>query len=158
MENQGGKAEMSVIVCATRGGEASRLLQTRAVEIARQRNADLVFVYVVNPNSTLDLDQQLLPAISQEMTWFANAILDIARLRGKRAGVRVETTVRRGDVQLEIEKVLKEYAADLLVIGSSRPDQNGQFSDGQEEKFAHRMAERTGVEVQIIRQKPATSE
>ncbi len=145
---------MGTIVCATRSGEASRPLQNRAVQLALERQAGLVFVYVVAPDTRLDLDEQLVPAISHELFWFAEATLNIAKIRARQAGVHVETTVRRGAVEDEIENVIREYQAELLVIGGSQARAGQHFSEDGVENFARQMEANTGVPVEIVRLTP----
>jgi hypothetical protein len=54
--------------------------------------------------------------------------------------------------------VLREYDAELLVLGSSRPHSNQQFTGGGVEEFALKIEEKTGVPVEIVSLKPAMEE
>ena len=42
---------MKRIVCATRGGEASRRAQERAISLAKELEAELIFLYVTDPSA-----------------------------------------------------------------------------------------------------------
>ena len=42
---------MGLILCATRGGEASYLTQQEAINLAKDRGDEIVFLYIINLSS-----------------------------------------------------------------------------------------------------------
>ena len=50
---------MGPIVCATRGGEASRRTQERAIALALEWEAPLIFIFVVDSNLDRPIDEEL---------------------------------------------------------------------------------------------------
>ena len=57
--------ETNVILCATRGGEASHHTQERAIELAKERTAKLVFIFVYD---TRFLEQYTAPHVPATAT------------------------------------------------------------------------------------------
>ncbi|MCB9136062.1 MAG: universal stress protein [Anaerolineales bacterium] len=139
------------IVCATRGGKASHILQAKAIQLARAERKSLVFVYIVNPSNLGPLSEKSQKAAQAELTWFGNALLKVAQLRAQRAGVQVETIVCEGNVRVQIEEVLREKGAGLLLVGASRQsDSTPTFKEDALTQFARQVEQDTGVEVRII--------
>lgn len=139
------------IVCATRGGKASHILQAKAIQLARVEGKPLVFVYIVSPGNLGALSEKSKEAAQAELTWFGHALLKVAQLRAQRAGVKADTIVRQGNVRVQIEEVLREKGAGLLLLGASR--QRGStptFDEDALTQFARQVEQDTGVEVRII--------
>ena len=139
------------IVCATRGGKASLILQAKAVQLAKTEKADLVFVYIVNIESLGEMNEKMAQAAREELAWFGNALLQVAQLRAQRAGVRAEIVVREGNVRDKIEEVLREKEADLLVLGTPHVQKSTPaFEEDSLTRFARQIESDTGVRVRII--------
>lgn len=67
------------ILVPTRGGESSYPNQDKAIEIAKQKGADILFLYITNI--------EFLEKVSRPV------IVDIAQERAGKAGVKAETLV-----------------------------------------------------------------
>lgn len=141
---------MECIVCATRGGEGSRAAQMAAIRRAQQEGKPLVFLYVTAPESLGDVDDQLLPAIRQELNWMGQTLLQVAKGRAETAGLKAAVEIREGTVQTEIERFLQESKAAALILGAPRGLTANVFGDNAVELFAQSIQEDTGVEVQVI--------
>ena len=70
---------MGLIVCATRGGEASRRTQERAIVLARERSDELVFLCVVDPNFAGPQSEAVAAALEDELKRLGRSLLNIAR-------------------------------------------------------------------------------
>src|SRR5690606_34172226 len=127
---------MGTIVCATRGGEGSRAVQLKAIEIARTQKLALVFLYVVDQAQVMEHDDVLDGAIHAELHWLARVSLNIAQQRAERAGLRAEVAIRDGAVKDEIEAFLQQNEVSLLLLGASRGT-SPHFGDDAVERFAH---------------------
>jgi hypothetical protein len=57
---------MDVILCATRGGEASLQTQRRAIEMAKERGAKIIFIFVVDVHF-LEHYTAYVPAMADEI-------------------------------------------------------------------------------------------
>lgn len=142
---------MGKIVCATRGGEASQILQAKAIQLARSEEKDLVFVYIVNEGNLGELSENMARAAREELTWFGRALLQVAQLRAQRAGVQAEIIVREGDVLEKIEEVLRENEASLLVLGAPRSQASRPaFQEDALTQFSRQVESDTGVEVRVF--------
>ncbi|MFQ5398192.1 MAG: universal stress protein [Anaerolineae bacterium] len=142
------------IVCATRGGEASRAVQMEAIKQAKLQGKPLVFLYVTNPASLGELDSSLMAAVREELNWMGQALLHIASLRARAAGIQAQLVVREGDVREEIVSFLRDSESCLLLLGAPRKASFNVFGDDAVEQFAASIREKTGAEVRVIRPVP----
>ncbi|MFN2165752.1 MAG: universal stress protein, partial [Anaerolineae bacterium] len=94
---------MGVIVCATGNGDTSRIVQNRAVDIARRERKRLIFIHVVDVKRLGDLEEGLVPAAEMELAWLGQAVLRLARDRARRSGVDADIAIRYGQVQSSLE-------------------------------------------------------
>jgi nucleotide-binding universal stress UspA family protein len=139
------------IVCATRGGEAGRRTQERAISLAKERGVALDFLCVFEPDLANDLNKELAAAVYAEQRWLGRALLGIARARAKKAGVHAGTEVRFGPVLQTIEAYLRQVGASALVIGAPRVDSTlAMFKPSRMEGFAAQVERDTGVEVILV--------
>jgi nucleotide-binding universal stress UspA family protein len=141
---------MECIVCATRGGEGSRAAQMAAIRRARKEGKPLVFLYITAPDSLGDVDEQLLPAIRQELNWMGKTLLQVAKGRAEAAGLKASVEIREGNVQEQIEQFLQEANAEVLMLGAPRGITANVFGDDAVERFARLIQDDTGVEVLVI--------
>jgi nucleotide-binding universal stress UspA family protein len=109
---------MTTILCATRGGEASYPNQDLAIALAKERNADLLFIYVTDVQFLDRLASPVLVDMETEMDRLAEFLLLMAKERAEKASVNAETIVRRGDFRAALEEVAKEHEVSLIVWGS----------------------------------------
>ena len=141
---------MGPIVCATRGGEACRRTQEQAVALARERGAELIFLFVVDPESVGPCGPELAAVIEDEMNRMATSLLRIAQARAREQGVEREIAVRQGPLRQAIEDFLGEVGASLLVIGAPCTCVIDSVFEPQDiHPFAEAIAEATGVEVTV---------
>lgn len=143
---------MGSIVCATRGGEGSRVAQMAAIEQAKATDKPLIFLYVVDPHS-LDgeIDDSMKDALLAELNWMGETLLRIAQKRADAAYLGTEVRIRRGNVREEITRFVKDAKADTLVLGAPRGTTANVFGDDAIERLANWIEEQTAVPVQIIR-------
>lgn len=113
---------MRPIVCATRGGQASRRTQEQAIALAKERNTKLIFLCVTDPSFSEPADDALAEALADELRRLAKSLIYIAQARAREQGVEAEAVVQCGSVCQSIEDFLKEVDAQTLIIGSSQGD------------------------------------
>ena len=142
---------MGPIVCATRGGEAGRRTQERAVSLAKERGTELVFLCVFDPSFAGTLNTALAAAVEKEQQWLGRALLGTAQARAEKEGVDAGTVVRSGPVLETIEAYLRQVNASTLVIGEPKIDSAlAAFRPGKVCHFADRVRQDTGVDVLVI--------
>ena len=142
---------MNEVVCATRGGEASRAVQMAAIEQAKSSGNPLVFLYVVSPNAVTDIEPGLEEAVYEELRWVGRTVLKVAEDRARDEGVAAGKVIRTGNVRDEICSYLTEHEASLLLLGAPRAATTVVFGDDPVEIFASLIHESTGVDVAVVR-------
>jgi nucleotide-binding universal stress UspA family protein len=142
---------MELIVCATRGGEAGRRTQERAIALAKERGDELVFLCVFDPAFAGNLGDALSEAVVQEQGWLGRSLMNVAISRARKQGVDAHAVVRSGSVVENIEGFVRESCASTLVIGKPKVDSAlGTFRLENVQSCADQMVDKTGIEVVVV--------
>jgi nucleotide-binding universal stress UspA family protein len=142
---------MDKIVCATRGGEACRRTQEKAIALAKEHGAELIFLYVVDPSLVGPIDESLAEAVNDEMTRLGRSLLYIAQGRAEKQGQASEAVIRHGQVQPSIKDYLRQAGASMLVLGCPQTGSPPQAFTPQEiARFAETVRQDLGVEVVVV--------
>lgn len=142
---------MGPIVCATRGGEASRRTQEQAIALAQERGDALVFLFVVDTHFAHPANPALAEALADELERLGKRLLCIARLRAEEQGIFADIVVRHGSVRQAIEDFLREVQASALVLGAPGAGaEKRTFSPAELPQIAHDINATTGVEVLLV--------
>ena len=142
---------MGLIVCATRGGEAGRRTQEKAIALAKERGDDLVFLCVFDPAFAGSLSPALSEAVVQEQEWLGRTLMNVAQSRARKQGVDAHAAVRSGPVVENIEDFVRESCASTLVIGEPKVDSAlSTFRLDNVQSCADQMVDDTGIEVVIV--------
>lgn len=140
-----------MILCPTRGGEASVPNQERAIAIARERGCDLLFLYVSNIEFLGLTAVPKLIDFEAEMDEMGEFMLTMAQERAESAGVRALTHVHRGNFNEVLVDVIHEYKIGTVVLGSSAGG-TGVVTRDYIQNLATEIADKTGVEFIIVDQ------
>jgi nucleotide-binding universal stress UspA family protein len=142
---------MGAIVCATRGGRASRATQERAIALAKERGDQLIFLCVVDPSFAGPMDETLTCALDDELKRLGRSLLCIAQARAQQQGIDAQTVVRSGPVAESIEAALREFDTDTLVMGGpGAGSQREAFGSDDVHRLAEAVRQSTGVEVVLV--------
>ncbi len=142
---------MGPIVCATRGSEASRRTQERAITLAQERRAPLIFLFVVDTALIRPANMDIADVVADELERLGRRLLGIAQARAREQGVEAEMAIRHGDVQQGVESFLREVNADTLLIGAPRSGaEHPAFDPAALDEFAKRLRTSIGVEVIVV--------
>jgi nucleotide-binding universal stress UspA family protein len=142
---------MRPIVCATQGGEVSRRTQEKAIALAEEQGAELIFLYVVDPSFVGPVDDSLVEALKDEMARLGRALLRIAQARAHKQGLTAQTVVSHGSVQQSIIDYLRQVEASTLVIGTPRTGATSQsFTLEGIQNFVQSVRQETGVEAVVV--------
>lgn len=140
---------MGKILCATRGGEASYRAQDAAIQLAKERNDVLVFLYVVNIDFLNKTAAPIVVDAENEVMKMGQFLLVMAQERAAEQGIEAETALYEGEVREELIKAVQELGASMVILG--RPiDPEGVFATTGLENFAAAITAETGVETRII--------
>ena len=108
---------MAGIVCAIRGGPASRSTIEAATALAVRVRQPLHLLYVVNANFLSQTTSSRLHPVLDDMRQMGELILTLARQSAEARGADVETAIRTGDVAEEIVALCQALDADYVVVG-----------------------------------------
>lgn len=146
-----------MIVCATRGGEASQAAQKFAIDLALESGERLVFFYVADTDVLSSTSDTRPHDIAHDLERMGEFILAIAEERARAAGVEdVGWECRLGHMRGELAAFLMESEANKLVLGRPVIAGEGQvFSQGGLGEFAAQVEEETGVKVLLATPPPA---
>ena len=140
---------MGLILCATRGGEASQHAQNAAISLAKERGDELAFLYIIDLRFLDKTAAPIMVDVENELAQLGNFLLLVAKERASEKGVITHTLSRKGNLREEIKKAALEIGATLVVLGRPGEDSSAfQFSNLQ--AFANEIKTETGVDVRIL--------
>jgi nucleotide-binding universal stress UspA family protein len=140
---------MSVVLCATRGGEASIQTQRRAIEIAKERAEKLIFIFVADTRFLEHYTAPRVPAMEEEIVKMGEFLLLMAKERAEKAGVEADFTVRTGQFKASLIDAAKEFEASVVVLG--RPaDNNITTIEYLENQLGPAIREEAGAETMVV--------
>ena len=141
---------MGVILCATRGGEASLESQDAAIALAKQADDELVFIYVYDVEFLTHANYALREdVVADELNRMAEFLMTMAVDRAKAQGLSSRYVIREGEFRAELLSALQEEQARLLILGRPEED-DGRFALEHLSEVARRLQEESGIPVQIL--------
>jgi nucleotide-binding universal stress UspA family protein len=146
---------MSGILCATRGGSASEATVNSAIDLAREMDLPLSFLYVVNLDFLSRTSSSRVRTIKEEMFQMGESILIAAQDEARSRGIAAKRLIRHGKVGDEIVKLCQDLDVDYLVLG--RPETEGLdnvFSRDSFSEFVRSLESQTGARVVLPGGKP----
>jgi len=108
---------MGLILCATRGGEASYRTQQAAISLAKEIGDDIVFLYIIDLHFLDKTAAPIVVNIENELDQMGQFFLLMAKERATKQGVEVYTITRRGKVREEIINAILDEGATRVVLG-----------------------------------------
>jgi nucleotide-binding universal stress UspA family protein len=141
---------MKKILCATRGGEASRKTQDAVIAMAQKEGATIVFLYVVDVEFLRLTARGVRPdVVTAEMEHMGEFLLAMAVERAAAGGVKAEMCLRHGPLVEALESAAQEEGADAIAFG--RPaGVDSSFSLSDLESMAARIEQDTNIKTYIL--------
>jgi nucleotide-binding universal stress UspA family protein len=141
---------MKKILCATRGGEASRRTQDAVIAMAREAGASILFLYIVDVEFLKLTARGVRPdVVATEMERMGEFLLAMACERATAQGVKAEMCLRHGPLVQALESAAREEGADAIAFG--RPvGLDSSFSLADLEQLAAGIEEDTGIKTYIL--------
>ena len=140
-----------IILCPTRGGKGSYPNQDRAIAIAKERGAEVLFLYITNLHFLGLTAAPKLIDIENELDELGEFMLTMAQERAENASVNALTLVKRGQFREILIDVIEEHQIDTVVLGSSAGGTGVVTAD-----YIHEMVDeisgKTGVEFIVVDQ------
>jgi nucleotide-binding universal stress UspA family protein len=140
---------MGKILCATRGGEASRRTQDEAIALAKERGEALIFFFVADVSFLNQMAAPLVVDVESRLEKMGRFQLALAQERAAAQDVTAEVVVRQGRLRPELVKAAKELCVDLILLGSPL-EQDAIFDEAALQLFASVLEAETGIEVRIL--------
>ncbi len=140
---------MKKILCATRGGDASRKTQEAVIAIAKEEGAMILFLFVVDLEFLKLTARGVRPdVVAAEMEVMGEFLLALACERAAAQGVEAEMCVRRGPLIEALDSAAREEGADCIAFGRPAGPQSS-FSLEDLENFAAQLRAEIGIETRI---------
>jgi nucleotide-binding universal stress UspA family protein len=142
---------MSGIICAIRGGLASRTTINKAVELAGEHNLPLYFLYVLNLDFLAHTASSRVRTITDEMYQMGNFILLVAQEKALELGVEAEGVIRKGNVGEEIIYLCREIRADYVILGQPKgKEEQDIFTRERLLEFGQQIERESGADVILV--------
>jgi nucleotide-binding universal stress UspA family protein len=109
---------MSAVLCPTRGGEASYPNQDRAIQIAKERDSSILFLYVTDVRFLGRMASPLIVDVEEEISEMGEFLVAMACERADKAGVVSRTSVMSGAFQDALVAAIEANDVDVVVLGS----------------------------------------
>jgi hypothetical protein len=140
---------MGRILCATRGGEGSYATQEAAIALAKERDDELVFFFVVDVSFLNQMAAPLVVDVEARLERMGHFQLAMAQERAAARGIEAQAVVSRGMLANELIAAVRDLGISLVVLG--RPmRQTAVFEEDALQDFAVSLQAETGVEVRIL--------
>jgi nucleotide-binding universal stress UspA family protein len=140
---------MITILCPTRGGNESHPNQDFAINLARERGADLLFLYVSNIQLIGRAGPPIVVDIEEELDEVGEFLLTMAQERAEKSGVSAKVSVRRGIFLKVLREVILEKEISTVVLGSSSKD-TGLVPYAHLQELSKELSDETGVEIIVV--------
>lgn len=139
---------MSGILCPIRGGPRSKSAIELGIQLAKQTDESLHFLFVVNLDFLNQTEVSRTHVISQEMHAMGEFILLTAQVKAEEEGIVAECSVRQGDVMEEIIELAKEIEVSHVILGRpQREEQENVFTSDHLQSSVSRLEEEIGTTV-----------
>jgi len=140
---------MPGIVCAIRGGPASRPTILKSIQTAVDTNLPLYFLYVINLDFLVHTSSSRVHLISKQMHDMGEFILLTAQTQAEAEGITAAGIIRQGNIRDEIVKVCQEKNANYVVLGKPQKhtDAENVFTHERLNDFGQRIEEESGAKI-----------
>lgn len=146
---------MGLILCATRGGEASIPTQEKAINLAKERESSLAFLYVADSSFLDKIAAAVVVDVDEELTHMGEFLLTMAVERAAEQGVVAQSVTRTGIIREVLPEVARELGATMIVLG--RPaGESSRFQESEFERFCEWLQEETNASV-VVHEEPRES-
>jgi nucleotide-binding universal stress UspA family protein len=140
---------MTTILCPTRGGKESHLNQDFAINLAKERNAEILFLYVSEIRFLNRAGPPIVVDIEKEMDELGDFLLSMAQERAEKTKVLAKTTVRRGVFTDVLREVIIENKINTVILGNS-PNESSIVSYEHLQELSEELSKELDVEFIVV--------
>jgi nucleotide-binding universal stress UspA family protein len=146
---------MSLVLCATRGGEGSIPTQEKAIDLAKEKGLTLAFLYVADSSFLNKTAAAVVIDVDEELMNMGEFLLTMAVERAAEKGVKADSVIRSGIIRDVLPEVSRELGATMIVLG--RPaGESSRFQESEFEKFRDWLQNETDATV-VVHEEPMES-
>ncbi len=148
------------IICATKGSKESQIAEDKAIEIAKENNADLIFLHIIDIELLEkggDVSEGDIEDLESGMKHVGEVILEAAIDKATEKGIAREKISKEEATGkfMEIMKAqVEKHNADLVIVGHSMANEGlmGRllFSKEKPGAFEKKIREELKCEIRII--------
>jgi len=150
-------SEPPYILCPVRGAPESRATVSKAIDLALEMDARLVFFHVVDAEFLGSSGfGQPLGLIYSELTEMSEFMMLVLKDRAERRGVKqVDVVIREGNVRKQLRQAAIETHARVMVMGRpTRSPGSNVFKSGEFEEFVKELEEVGEIEIIMVTPQP----
>lgn len=140
---------MTTILFPTRGGQASYPNQDRAIALAQEREARLIFMYVTDVRFITLMARPSVVNLEENIEEMGEFLLAMAQERAAKQGVEAGMVVRRGVFQQALLHVIQAEDVDIVVLGAPTGS-TGVTTPDYRKSIIRGLIDETGVEVLVV--------
>jgi len=141
---------MTTILCPTRGGKESHPNQDFAINLAKERGSDLIFLYVSDLRLISRAGPPIVVDIEEEMAEMGDFLLTMAQERAEKAGISAETSVRSGVFADVLREVIIENKIETVILGGP-VEQTSVVSHDHLQSLSEELSRELSVEFIVVR-------
>jgi nucleotide-binding universal stress UspA family protein len=141
---------MMTILCPTRGGKESHANQDFAINLAKERKAELLFLYVSNIRLISRAGPPIVVDIEEELDEVGDFLLSMAQERAEKSGIIAKAAVRRGIFSEVLKEVIVENGIKTVILGSSPKNAAGLVSYEHLQELSTELGTKMGVEFIVV--------
>ena len=136
-------------MCATRGGKASQPTHEKAIELAHERGAELLFLYVFDRRILQRVATPIVISVEAQVEQMLAFLRTTAQEQARQAGVRARVVIRTGNLLEQIETVAKEEQVNLIILGNPA-EKTSLFKREALQTLGESIEDDTGVPVRVL--------
>ena len=141
---------MATILRPTRGGEASVPNQDWTIALAKERGADVLFLYVSNVHFLDRVAGPVLVDVETELEEMGEFLLAMAQERAEKAGVRAHSLVLRGQFREALAQAIQEHEEITTVVLGAAVEETSVTPAGYMEDLVQWCHTECGIEVFVV--------
>jgi len=146
---------MGLVLCATRGGEASIPTQEKAINLAKTGGDELAFLYVADSSFLNKTAAAVVIDVDEELMHMGEFMLTMAVERAAERGVAAQPIIRAGVIREVLPVVARELGATTIVLG--RPaGESSRFQESEFERFCQ-LIEKEAEATVVVHEEPVES-
>jgi nucleotide-binding universal stress UspA family protein len=140
---------MTTILCPTRGGKESQPNQDYAIQLAVERGADLLFLYINDIRLISRAGPPIVVDIEEEMAEMGDFLLSMAQERAEKAGVHAHTSVRSGTFAKVLREVILAHDVSTVILGRSN-NSTGVITQERLQNLSDELSKELAVEFIVV--------